>query len=89
MLAQARIAAVSAGDDAGDEIIEGFIAAYDCARRLGRHDAEMHVFQPPMMFAGEVDLLNWWKDGHDSFAEPLTVAGCAGSDDGSDEPGLG
>lgn len=75
MLARARIAAVIAGSDAGDEVIGGFIEAFECARRQGCHDAEVGVTTPPIYFIGEEDLIAWWQDGLASMAELATTQG--------------
>jgi hypothetical protein len=81
MLAQARIAAVIAGDDAGDEVVAGFIKAFECARLLGCHDGQVEVSVPPVLFRGEPDLLGWWQDGRESVAGLAEVGAFPGCDD--------
>ena len=81
MLAHVRIAAVIAGDDAGDEVVAGFIKAFECARLQGCHDGQVGVFTPPLLFRGEPDLLGWWQDGRESVAELAEVGAFPGCDD--------
>lgn len=81
MLAHARVAAVIAGDEAGDEIVAGFINAFECARIQGCHDGHVGVSTPPVMFREEPDLLGWWRDGRESVAELAEVGAFPGCDD--------
>jgi hypothetical protein len=86
MLAQARIAAVIAGNDADDADVERFIDAFYLARAQGSHDAQVGIIEPPPLFQGEPDLLAWWKDGHDSFAELIEMHECSSCNDDTGNP---
>lgn len=80
-LAHARIGAVIAGDDAGDEVVAGFIRAFELARLQGCHDGQVGVVMPPPLFRDEPDLLGWWQDGRESVAELAEVGAFPGCDD--------
>lgn len=82
LLAKARIMAIVDEISAEDMFIDVWLAA----QADGNRDADQGIYDAPLMFGGEPQLVTWWKEGQMSYRLGVEMLGCSGCQNERGEP---